>query len=126
MALRDSMRASAAQFIDPGEIIEAVMAAQTRLPMFAMVLALLGALIDSLLIRYRMIVVTNRRILVLDTGKFSVKKARSVLVELPRSTRLGPASGIWYTIPAGKEKLKVHRRFFSDIDAADNAIPAAR
>jgi hypothetical protein len=28
----------------------------------------MGALIGSLLIRYRMIVVTNRRILVLDTG----------------------------------------------------------
>jgi hypothetical protein len=49
------MRGSAARFIDPGETIDAVMAARTRLPI-------------SLLIRYRMIVVANRRISAADNA----------------------------------------------------------
>ena len=62
----------------------------------------------------------------MQSGKWSTKNARAVLVELPRSTRLGPASGCSHTIPAGEEILKVHRRFFGDIAAADNALPASR
>lgn len=42
-----------------------------------------------------------------------------MVAELPRSTRLGPASGVWHVIPAGAEKLRVHRRFFKGIEAAD-------
>jgi hypothetical protein len=48
-----------------------------------------------------------------------------VATELPRSTRLGPGTGIWHRIPAGQENLRVHRRFFKDIDAADAAVAAA-
>jgi hypothetical protein len=48
------MRGSAARFIDPGEAIDAVMTARTRLPMS--------------LLRYRMIVVTNRRINAADNA----------------------------------------------------------
>jgi len=51
-------------------------------------------LIPVLLVnRYRIVAVTDQRILVLDTGRWSVKTARAVLTELPRSTRLGPARG---------------------------------
>ena len=56
----------------------------------------------------------------LDAGKTSMKQARGVVMELPRSTRLGPAAGIWHRIPAGSETLRVHRRFFKDIEAADS------
>ena len=74
--------------------------------------------------KYRMIVVTGGRIVVLDTGKVSMKKARGVVTELPRATRLGPGTGIWHRIPAGEETLRVHRRFFKDIDTADAALAA--
>ena len=75
--------------------------------------------------RYRIIVVTDQRILVLDTGKMGVKRARGVVVELPRSTKLGPASGIWQKIQLGGEQVRVHRKFFKDIAAADAAISEA-
>ncbi len=41
-----------------------------------------------------------------------MKKARGVVTELPRSTRLGPGTGMWQQVSAGQEKLRVHRRFF--------------
>jgi hypothetical protein len=61
---------------------------------------------------------------VLDAGKSSMKKARGVVTELPRSTRLGPGAGLWHQIPVGQEKLRVHRRFFKDIQTADSEAAA--
>lgn len=75
--------------------------------------------------RYRILAVTPTRILVLDAGKVSMSKARSVVTELPRATRLGPGTGLWHQIPAGSEKLRVHRRFFKDIETADSMAAAA-
>lgn len=118
MALRDSMRESAAQYVQPGEPIQAVIGAQTASQWLA---ALTGIFVFLGLNRYRILAVTPSRILVLDAGKTSLKKARGVVVELPRSTRLGPATGMWHRIPAGSETLRVHRRFFKDIETADAA-----
>lgn len=116
MALRDSMRTSAAAYLQPGEPVQAVIGAQTASPMLA---ALTGVFVFLGLNRYRMLAVTPNRIVVLDTGKMSMAKARGVVMELPRSTRLGPATGVWHQIPAGDETLRVHRRFFKDVEAAD-------
>lgn len=119
MALRDSMRASAAPYLAPGEPVQAVFGAQTR----SQYLAALGGIFFFLgLNRYRIFVVTPARILVLDAGPMSQKKARGVVAELPRQTRLGPGTGVWHVIPVGNEKLRVHRRFFKDIQAADGAL----
>ena len=38
----------------------------------------------------------------------------------------GPPTGLWHVIPAAGEKLRVHRRFFKDIEIADNTFAAAR
>jgi hypothetical protein len=122
MALRDSMRASAAQYLQPGEPIQAVIGAQTASQWLA---ALTGALVFLSFNHYRIIAVTPARIVVLDAGKVSMKKARGVVTELPRSTRLGPGTGLWHQIPAGRETLRVHRRFFKDLEAADAALTAA-
>jgi hypothetical protein len=122
MALRDSMRTSAAAYLQPGEPVQAVIGAQTASPMLA---ALTGVFVFLGLNRYRMLAVTPNRIVVLDTGKMSMAKARGVVMELPRSTRLGPATGVWHQIPAGDETLRVHRRFFKDVEAADSAATAA-
>ncbi len=75
--------------------------------------------------RYRIIAVTSTRIVVLDAGKASMAKAFGAVTELPRSTRLGLATGIWHQIPAGQETLRVHRRFFKDIQTADSVAAAA-
>ena len=120
MALRDKMAASAAPYLRPGEPVQAIFAGQTA----SQYLAALGGILFFLsLNRYRIFVVTPNRILVLDAGKFSTKRAKGLVAELPRSTRLGPGSGIWHRIQVGQEKLRVHRRFFKDLEAADAAAP---
>jgi hypothetical protein len=122
MALRDSMRGSAAQYLQPGEPIQAVIGAQTASQYLA---AITGFLVFLGLNKYRIIAVTPNRIVVLDAGKTSMKKARGVVRELPRSTRLGPGSGVWHKIAASDETLRVHRRFFKDIETADSMAAVA-
>jgi hypothetical protein len=123
VGLRDKMSASAAQYLRPGEQIQAVFAGETSSAATQALFAFgaLGGIIRMLINRYRMVVVTDQRILVLDTGKWNTTKARGIVAELPRSTRLGPATGLWYPIDTGAGKLRVHRRFFKDIAAADGA-----
>ncbi len=116
MALRDDMAASAAPFLQPGEPIQAIFGAQTASQWMA---ALTGIFVFLGLNKYRIVAVTPARIVVLDAGKVSMKKARGVVTELPRSTRLGPGTGLWHVVPAGPEKLRVHRRFFKDLETAD-------
>src|SRR5580693_3891434 len=72
MALRDSMRESAAQFLQPGEPVQAVIGAQTASQWLA---ALTGVLVFLGLNEYRIIAVTPSRIVVLDAGRVSFKKA---------------------------------------------------
>ena len=122
MTLRDSMRDSAAQYLRPGEPVQAVIGAQTASQWLA---GLTGVFVFLSLNRYRILAVTPTRILVLDAGKTSMKKARGVVTELPRSTRLGPGTGLWHRIPAGGENLRVHRRFFKDLETADAALASA-
>ncbi len=118
MAIRDAMCESATGFLQPGEQIQAVIGAQTASPYAAALAG--GSFLLIAFSRYRILVATSQRILVLDAGKMSMKKARGVIAELPRSTRLG-ASGVWHVIPVNGEKLRVHRRFFKDIEMADEA-----
>ena len=122
MALRDSMRDSAAQYLRPGEPVQAVIGAQTASAWLA---GLTGFLVFLNLNKYRIIAVTPTRIVVLDAGKTSMKKARGAVTELPRSTRLGPGTGVWHQIPAGRETLRVHRRFYKDLEAADFSLTTA-
>ncbi|HEY1623799.1 MAG TPA: hypothetical protein VGG16_08365 [Streptosporangiaceae bacterium] len=122
MALRDTMRSSAAQFLRPGEPIQAVIGAQTASQWLA---AITGVFVFLGFNHYRILAVTPDRIVVLDAGKVSMKTARGVVTELPRSARLGPGTGMWHKIPAGTETLRVHRRFFKDLEAADSVATTA-
>jgi len=122
MALRDSMLSSATPFLRPGEPVQAIFGAQTASQWLA---ALTGIFVFLGFNHYRIVAVTPARIVVLDAGKTSMKKARGVVMELPRSTQLGPATGLWHRIPAGQETLRVHRRFYKDLNAADSAAVLA-
>ena len=122
MALRDKMLSSSAQYLEPGETAEAVFGAQTVSQYMFM---LTGGVIFLAMNRYRIVVVTPQRILVLDAGKMGMGKARGLVAELPRATQLGPASGVWHVIPVNGEQLHVHRRFFKDIRNADAALRTA-
>jgi hypothetical protein len=122
MALRDAMRASATQFVAPGETIQEVFRAETGSPLvrgIANGFGLIGAIIAVSFNQYRIVAVTDQRILILDAGTWSTKKARAVLDVLPRATRLGPCTGVWHAIEVPSGKMFVHRRFFKDIEAAD-------
>jgi hypothetical protein len=122
MALRDTQLASATPFLRPGEPVQAIFGAQTASQWLA---ALTGVFVFLGLNHYRIVAVTPGRIVVLDAGKASMKKARGVVLELPRSTQLGPATGLWHRIPAGQETLRVHRRFYKELKAADSTVVPA-
>jgi hypothetical protein len=122
MAPRDTQLTSATPFLHPGEPVQAIFGAQTASQWLA---ALTGIFVFLGFNHYRIVVVTPGRIVVLDAGKASMKKARGVVLELPRSTQLGPATGLWHRIPAGQETLRVHRRFYKELKAADGAAVLA-
>jgi hypothetical protein len=122
MALRDAQLTSATPFLRPGEPLQAIFGAQTASQWLA---ALTGIFVFLGFNHYRIVAVTPARIVVLDAGKTSMKKARGVVMELPRSTQLGPGTGLWHRIPAGQETLRVHRRFYKDLNAADSAAVLA-
>ena len=116
------MRRTAAVFLRPGETIQVVFPAMTYSGLTAAVTHELGIGQNQ----HRIFAVTPDRIVVLKAVDVTWKLARGVVAELPRSTRLGPPRGLlWHPIPAGKERLRVHRRFFKDVRAADAAISAS-
>jgi hypothetical protein len=110
------MRQSAASYLHPGEPVQAVFGAQTH---SQWLMPLTGFIGFTFINRYRIVAVTPHRIVVLDAGRSSMKKARGIVTELPRSTRLGPGNGAWHVIPAATGKLRVHRRFYKDLAEAD-------
>jgi hypothetical protein len=116
------MLTSATPFLTPGEPVQAIFGAQTASQWLA---ALTGVFVFLGFNHYRIVVVTPARIVVLDAGKTGMKKARGVVLELPRSTQLGPATGLWHRIPAGQETLRVHRRFYKELKAADSTVVPA-
>ena len=81
----------------PGETVQAVPGARTASQVLA---AVSGFFMFLHLNRYRIIVIIPQRVLILDAGPDSMRTARGVAAGLPRSTRLGPPSGLWHVIPA--------------------------
>ncbi len=121
MAIRDKMRANAAPFLQPGETIQAVFAAQTMSQWFA----LLSIWIIVFTNAYRVVVVTDRRIMVCRSGRFRVRMVNEVLFQFPRNTRIGPAHGLWYRCDTLGEQLHIHKRFHKDVVAADAMLAQA-
>jgi hypothetical protein len=121
MAIQEKIAANSAQFLEPGERTQSAFAAQTTSSWWI----LLGVLPFLLINKNRCVVVTDRRILLLDSGKLTSTKPRSVVRVLHRSTRIGPAAGLWYVTDALGETLRIHKRFHADIAAADAAAPEA-
>ncbi len=115
MKIRDKIVNNAQSFLDPGEQVQAAFAGQT----FSQYWAILSWLILLFKNGYRSVIVTDRRILVMNTGRWSMTKAKSVLRELPRDTVIGPASGLWWKSETLGERLYVHKRFHKDVTLAD-------
>jgi hypothetical protein len=116
MAIRDKIRANAAAQLRPGEQIQSVFTGQTA----SQYLILLGAVFFLATNQYCTVVVTDQRILVCRSGKLSSTKVKSVLRELTRQTRIGPATGLWYKTEVLGGPLRIHKRWHKDIATADS------
>ena len=115
MAIRDKIRANAAHVLHPGEQIQAVIPAQITSGWMALIsywiIIIRGA--------YRVVIATDRRILVCKSGRMRMTPVNEVLREGPRATLIGPPSGLWYRTDALGERLYIHKRFHKDIREAD-------
>ena len=121
MALRDKLRERAQPFLEPGEEARHVFLAQAGpTPWLFALSALLG-----FLMKYRVVVVTDRNVVLLKSSPWTPAKPTEVVARLPRSTRFGPMSGVWAKIQLEGEKYYVHKRFQKDAAAADAEAPAA-
>jgi hypothetical protein len=109
------MQANAAHLLQPGEVVRVVFPAQTTSQWFA----LLSYWIIIIRNSYRAIVVTDRRILVCRSGRFTVTPVKEILGEFPVTTRIGPPSGLWYKCESLGEPLYIAKRFHKDVVAAD-------
>jgi hypothetical protein len=116
IAIRDKIIENSQQFLNPGEQVQAVIGGQT--------LSGYWSLLSSLVFfwnNYRAVLATDQRIIVLHCGKMRMGKPKSLVRELPRATKIGPASGLWYKSESLGEKLYIHKRFHKDIETADRA-----
>jgi hypothetical protein len=120
VALRDKLRANAAHVLQPGENIQSVFCAQTTSQYFALISYWIILFSNA----YRVVVVTDRRILVCSSGRVTMTPVKEVLRELPRNTRIGPPSGLWWRCETLGEKLYINKRFHKDVNAADGVAAA--
>jgi hypothetical protein len=73
----------------------------------------------------RIVVVTDRAILLLRASKLFYARPKSLhalVARLPRQTRLGLVRGTWTRITLAGDELWVPRHFYPQITAADNAL----
>lgn len=121
MAIRDKIRANAQPFLEPGEQIQAVIPAQTTSQYFALISYWIIIFSNA----YRNIIVTDRRILITQGGRFSLTPVKSVIAVVPRATAIGPTTGaLWYKTESLGERLYINRRFFKDVETADALLGA--
>ena len=124
MANRETMRASAATVLKPGETLQAVIPAHTIHPLLYIPMVLM-AVVPAILITliaepFRVIVVTDRRILVCKSGKLGSGEVKDVLTTAKRGTAIGPPRGFQYKCKSlGDERVLISKRFFADVREAD-------
>jgi hypothetical protein len=118
MAIRDTMRSNASGLLHEGESVQAVFGAQTTSQWWVLVSYLIIIVRNS----YRVVVVTDRRIVVCRSGRLRMTPVNGVVAELPRNTMIGPAHGLWYRCETLGERCYIHKRFQKDVAAADALI----
>jgi hypothetical protein len=117
MALRDKLRERSQPLLEPGEPIEQIFMAQTGPTPYLQ--AVLSPLILLSIIKRRIVVVTDRAVVVLAAGRLAGTTPKDVAVRLPRQTPIGPVSGLWAKIVLNDERMWVNKRFHKDVDQAD-------
>ena len=115
--IRDKVSENVQSMLEPGEQIQAVIPAQTKSGW----LGAIGSLWLLLVNRYHPVVVTNKRILVTDSGRWTMGNPKSIVATLPRSTQIGPPHGLWWKCESFGDTLYVDKRFHGDVEKADAA-----
>jgi hypothetical protein len=122
MAIRDKITANVQPHLQPGETIQAVFAGQTHSPYWVLITYFM-----LFRVQYRVLVATDQRIMVCQSGRVSTTKVKAVLANLPRHTKIGPPSGLWWRSESLGSRIYIHRRFHGDVRHADSlASPAGR
>jgi len=117
MNIRDKISSDVEKFLEDGESVQAVFAGQTVSPYWV----LINFWILIFTRGYRLVAVTDKRILVCRAGRFIITHGTEVLHELPRTTAIGPATGLWYRADhLVDDRLYIHKRFHKDIALADS------
>jgi hypothetical protein len=108
-------------FLQPGETVrQAFLGRGGPSPYAWVIMWLLGPFMPL-----RIVVVTDRAILLLRASKLFYARPKSVhalVARLPRQTRLGPVRGTWSRITLAGHELWVPRHFHAQITAADDAL----
>ena len=122
MALREKLIERSQPFLEPGETVQAAFPAQTGpTPWLA---GALGALIYAFVAKFRIVVVTDRSIVLLKAGALTGTKPKELVKRVPR-TPLEPFSAkVWGKVMIDGERHWAHRRFKKDINAVSSATTA--
>jgi hypothetical protein len=121
MALRDKLRERARPLLEPGEKIEEVFLAQNGSPWM---LGLGGGLLMLLFAKPRVVVVTDRAVVLFRQSKLTATPTE-LLARLPRTTQIGPVKGLWAKTVLSGEQIYIHRRFHGDVKRADAELAEA-
>jgi hypothetical protein len=121
VAIRERITENAKKLLEPGEQIQAVIPTQTKSGW----LGALGFIWLIFLNRFRPIVVTDRRIVITDSGRWAQGKPTTIVTSLARSTQIGPPQGLWWKCQSLGQTLYIHKRFHKDVEQADAMRPPA-
>jgi hypothetical protein len=122
MALRDKLIERSRPYLEDGEQPEQAFLAQTGPTPWLM--AFLGALAMLLAVKRRIVVVTDRAIVVLHASAWTGTTPKNLVARLPRQQRIGPLSGVWGKTEIGGERMWIHKRFQKDVEEADAKLAA--
>jgi hypothetical protein len=118
MALRDKLRERSQPLLEEGEEIQHVFLAQAGPTPWLFALSWLFAF----LMKYRVVAVTDRNVVLLESSSWTPAKPNQVVARLPRQTRFGPVKGVWAKVDLAGERYFVHKRFHRDVEAADAEV----
>lgn len=116
MALRDKLAERVQPLLEPGEQVQEVLCSQTGPSPYWAALTY----IIFFVVKRRIIVATDRAIVIVQAGSWTGTSAKQVLARLPRGTRIGPVSGMWAKVEINGERQWIHKRFHGDVARADS------
>ena len=115
MSLTEKMAATAGDYLQPGETIQAVFGAQTKSGWWGM-FGVLGILLSGT--KYRVVAVTNQRLIVFSRGLWKAVPLIGFVAEGPR-TPIGEPTGLWWRFTVHSQVLYVPKGAFKRVREAN-------